>query len=346
MTTFFNELQELKTSKENFKKLLINKEIAFKEKDLIKDKVQMIILDNKVLSKFSFGVNYGTGKHKVYYIKEDNTILLLSNSYGWTGQGQPYSTSNHIRILKSDNEKRYLELTSLKDDYSIREYEKEIKSLFVLTSSKPKNKLYEDEVQFSINNPKLFCKYLKETISNILFFNPLSNFSLFDDKYIFNEDINYHNIGHFDELNILLQNFSAKVNKKIKNKIPKPLYFRHFVQLLELPEVKTILLENNLELTHITYSENVLKSKGTLFFGLNVNKNDYLNSSKKIYEKSFLNKTMLKIFFNDTNESLEIKRQSNVPKNIALENIANLLKDEINELDLLKIEKFIKKTIH
>ncbi len=253
MTTFFNEIKQLNQNKINFLQLLNDNNYEYKETMFIKDTISIVVIDNNIANKLSYGVNYGIGKQKIYYIKEDYTIILLDNTFGSNGQGNSYSTENSYSILKSNNIKKYNSLKKLKINYSIRDFERTLKSIFNIKPIVKKPKKYDSEYDFALGNPTLFSKYVKTCFEGTLFFNNLSDsMGMFDNKYLISEKLNL-DFDNYDSIKKKINNFITKINTQIKCKLNKNHSLRQFLILLTEIDVKKILNDNNIHLIRVYF---------------------------------------------------------------------------------------------
>jgi len=167
-TTHFEDLKEISDIK-TIVPFLKKNNVEFKQKEMVKgSNIDLIIIDNEELMKISKGVDYGKGKHKLYYPKtiiENINLIILYNYFGWQGNFEPYSTTNHITLFKNkikiknsqvpNSFKNLIDLDS--DSNSIGNFEKEIKKIYKIKITEQKKYLNIEE--FIKLNPKLFNKY-------------------------------------------------------------------------------------------------------------------------------------------------------------------------------------------
>ena len=171
----------------------------------IKSKIEVVSISNEELHKICIGVDLGKGQHKYYYIKEDNTILNLKSYFGWSGNGQPWTTETYISIIKSDSNERYLPLT--KQNFNIRTFEQKLKEIIGIP---PDNKKYSDLEDLLSKNKKLFIKLFEKILGSGIIYTHIG-----DDK--------------FSNAHLL---FKKEINKRLKSKAFSELKIKNLNNLL------------------------------------------------------------------------------------------------------------------
>lgn len=352
MTKFIKDYKEL-TNKKELINLLNSQEVVFKETKLSKSKIEVLSIDNKELNKLTVGIGHSKGKLKLYYI--ENTILMLDNTFGWSGQGQPYTTTNILECLtKKDDKYEQLENNlieekkkllknrmSSKTDLSIKDIEKEIVRVYApkieLNTQKRK---YEDEYDFAINNTKLFIKYIKETFKDNVYFSNVKEFSIFQEDLNCNEIITKsEKLKNLRDLIEDISLFYSKINKNITHKVPKNMGIRQLLFLINDEGIKPLLKDINLTIEH--YSEEIIERKPLMIFGLNLN-DQKIKPFKKEYEE--VSKTKENIVVSLKDDNLILDKERKYTKEEILNKLSNELLEDftIYESDLEKLIKRLK----
>jgi len=234
-TIHFEDFKEIMTLNTIIPFLKEN-DVKFKQKSLVKGSdIDVVIVDNKELEKVTRGIGYGQGKHKLYYPRnpiDGVELILLYNYFGWQGNYEPDSVTNHLSIFKSGEELKndmvpesFKEITLLDEDAtSIIQFEKEIKNIFGITTIKAtKYKCIEEFIEI---NPKLFNKYFalifngKSLFVDINFI--LEKLSIDDRIEGLNTIRNFHevtdNANEYEDFDKNIKLFLKKLNSKLVQK--------------------------------------------------------------------------------------------------------------------------------
>ena len=224
-TKHFEDNKEIQNI-DTFIAFLTENSVEFKVKVIDEKKnYKVLIVNNDEVSKITSGIGYDRGKQKLYYMGTD--IIYISNSFGWNGVGEPYSTHNFIKILSGNQaETKFDNLLGLdSSSNSLTDIDTDIKSIYGI---KTVSKLYDDMEDFIEKNPKLFNKYFSNMFDSNMFININEILGMLGSDII-PQTKNYKRKSEFVEDSIKLEDaigkvkdFYKKVNLKIKLKETRP----------------------------------------------------------------------------------------------------------------------------
>lgn len=145
--------------------------IEYKSKPLRKgSSVSMVVVDNLEIDRLSRLYKdsscHGKGKHKFYFFGD--TALFVYNYYGWQGNFESDSTSNHVSFLSGNREPFEALLAMDCDSISIRDIEKEICN--VIGEVIPTRTKYKDFEEFAVKKKHLLKKYVLEIFGDKVLF--------------------------------------------------------------------------------------------------------------------------------------------------------------------------------
>lgn len=295
MTILFSELIKNKDYN-TIRDILLSNFLIFKEEE--NDFFKRISIKNEETNKIEVGVSCSKGQDVFIYLKKYNSTIHISNSFGWSGQGQPHSTSNYVSVLNIDiafkNEVQEI-IQNCNKYNSLRDITSYLKTLFGLTIKKTTK--YTDILDFKNKNPKLLTKYLKDFLFGKIIFSDLSSLNSYLEYNNISYDINTNFI--FGE-NIILDNVSSKNDffKPLFNKINSKLvynetYFRlsDFQDIIsELPGLNVVYKELEIENYKLPLYLAICNKDNSLE---KINEIDL--SLKNTYELSFLNDEVILI---------------------------------------------------
>jgi len=225
-TILFSELIKNRNYEKIRHDILLGNFVEFKEKDF--GVLKRLDVDNENSSKLEQGVKSCHGKDIIYYLKDYKTTIHISNSFGFSGRGQNYTTTNLINILKIEDDIFKTDIQDLMSsiDYNanLREIDKVIKRFVGIELKENKNKKFKFIEDFIQENPKLISKYILEELGGKLLMIDIQSFK---DFISYREDIQINatikwngNIIDFltTNRNVSMKNLFKKINSKLVHK--------------------------------------------------------------------------------------------------------------------------------